>query len=104
MKIKNIDLKCLKISSILFFVSIFVNKYIFVLCTVIWIANIIWCMSKTLKVSNTSMKEVLEYHDKRTKELQSTNKINGFVYSLAIPMCIIGCIVLILSLISILLV
>lgn len=102
MKTKNMDLKCLKITSILFLLSIITNKYIFVFFTVLWIANIIWCMHKLLSLSNISINEIVEIHDKKYKKLQSKNKIKGFIFSLALPMCIIGCIMIVLLLISIL--
>lgn len=102
MRIKNIDLKCLKISSVLFLISILTNKYIFVSCTILWIANIIWCMHNLMLSSNMSIDKIVKIHNENTKEMQSKNKIKGFIFSLALPMCAIGCIMITLLLVSIL--
>ena len=103
MKVKDFDLKCLIGSSALFFISIFTNKYIFVIVTLIWIANIIWCISKNLKNQNITLQEILTIHNNKTEQLKAENKASSIVYSLVIPMCIIGCITIFILLISILL-
>lgn len=104
MKVKDNDLKCLLITSTLFILSIFMNKYLFVFCTTIWILNIVWCMSSTLKKSNLTISNVVNSHNKNTEKLKENGKpISAFIFSLALPMCIIGCITVIILLISLLL-
>lgn len=89
------------LTSVLFFISIFINPKVMCIFTIIWILSIALCMSDfTKKEDILSAIDFLD--DKAHKCLKEKNYVKSATYKIVFPMVCVGIIFVFLQLLALL--
>lgn len=99
MRNPQVMIKVLIVTSIVMFLSIFIGSYKILGVTLsLWTLNIAWIMY--LLMGDLSIKDILSTSEKRIQEAKENgHHFEAEVRTIALPLCVVGVIVLIINLV-----